>query len=85
MGPCACGDRPAQQPANASGQEIDLKGLLCLFDAEGPSANAVKGSQRTRTHPLTTRTFAIIWGAKSLGDRAAAPRSGTARCSTRWA
>jgi len=27
---------------NASGQTIDLAGLLCLFDADGPCANAVK-------------------------------------------
>ena len=26
---------------NASGQTIDVGGLLCLFDAEGPCANAV--------------------------------------------
>ncbi|MHB8872117.1 MAG: phenylalanine--tRNA ligase beta subunit-related protein, partial [Myxococcaceae bacterium] len=54
---------------NASGQEIDLEGLLCLFDEEGPCANAVKDSQRTKTHPGTTRTLAILWGAKALGDR----------------
>src|SRR5262249_24887637 len=32
---------------NASGQTIDVGGLLCLFDAEGPCANAVKDAQRT--------------------------------------
>src|SRR3954471_9668633 len=36
---------------NASGQSIDLGGLLCLFDAEGPCANAVKDAQRTKTSP----------------------------------
>jgi hypothetical protein len=35
---------------NASGQTIDLEGLLCLFDAEGPCANAVK--PRDAPHPL---------------------------------
>ena len=47
---------------NASGQEIDLGGLLCLYDASGPCANAVKDSQRTKTHPGTQRTLSIIWG-----------------------
>ena len=31
---------------NASGQEIDLAGLLCLFDSAGPCANAVRDAQR---------------------------------------
>lgn len=46
---------------NASGQEMDLEGLLCLYDAEGPSANAVKDSQRTKTHDGSTRTLSVIW------------------------
>ncbi len=46
---------------NASGQEIDLAGLLCLFDAEGPCGNAVKDAQRTKTGPDTTRTLSIVW------------------------
>lgn len=53
---------------NASGQTIDLAGLLCLFDAEGPCANAVKDAQRTKTQAETTRTLSIVWGAASLGD-----------------
>src|SRR5262249_5377717 len=36
---------------NASGQTIDIAGLLCLFDAEGPCANAIKDAQRTKTTP----------------------------------
>jgi DNA/RNA-binding domain of Phe-tRNA-synthetase-like protein len=54
---------------NASGQEIDLAGLLCLFDAEGPCANAVKDAQRTKTHDGTRRTLSILWGAKSLATQ----------------
>jgi DNA/RNA-binding domain of Phe-tRNA-synthetase-like protein len=50
---------------NASGQEIDLGGLLCLFDTEGPCANAVKDSQRTKTAPDTRETLSIIWGLQS--------------------
>jgi DNA/RNA-binding domain of Phe-tRNA-synthetase-like protein len=56
---------------NASGQTIDLGGLLCLFDAEGPCANAVKDAQRTKTGPATTRTLSVIWGTKALPGRSA--------------
>jgi DNA/RNA-binding domain of Phe-tRNA-synthetase-like protein len=58
---------------NASGQSIDLEGLLCLFDAEGPCANAVKDSQRTKTHAATRATLSVLWNARSLeklGERA---------------
>ncbi|HSP81173.1 MAG TPA: phenylalanine--tRNA ligase beta subunit-related protein, partial [Myxococcaceae bacterium] len=55
---------------NASGQSIDLSGLLCLFDAEGPCANAVKDSQRTKTHGETRRTLTVIWGTQALPGRA---------------
>jgi DNA/RNA-binding domain of Phe-tRNA-synthetase-like protein len=54
---------------NASGQSIDLSGLLCLFDAEGPCANAVKDAQRTKTGPETRRTLSLIWGTKALPGR----------------
>ena len=53
---------------NASGQEIDLEGLLCLFDAEGPCANAVKDSTRTKTSEVTTTTLTLVWGALDAGD-----------------
>jgi len=55
---------------NASGQSIDLAGLLCLFDAEGPCANAVKDSQRTKTNEDTRRTFTVLWGTRALPGRA---------------
>ncbi|WP_426733671.1 phenylalanine--tRNA ligase beta subunit-related protein [Myxococcus faecalis] len=61
----------AQYVFNASGQSIDLAGLLCLFDAEGPCANAVKDAQRTKTNADTRRTLTVLWGAKALGDRTA--------------
>jgi DNA/RNA-binding domain of Phe-tRNA-synthetase-like protein len=57
---------------NASGQTIDLEGLLCLFDAEGPCANAVKDAQRTKTHAGTRRTLSIVWGTNALPGRTAA-------------
>ncbi len=56
---------------NAAGQEIDLKGLLCLCDATGPAANAVKDSQRSKTSVATTRGLCLVWGANALGDLAA--------------
>ena len=62
-------DPEASYVFNASGQEIKLKGLLCLHDAEGPCANAVKDSQRTKTHDGTTRTVCIVWGTNALPDR----------------
>jgi len=65
---------------NASGQEIRVDGLLCLFDAEGPCANAVKDSQRTKTHDATTRTLSVIWGTNAASGRAAA----TATCYRAW-
>jgi DNA/RNA-binding domain of Phe-tRNA-synthetase-like protein len=47
---------------NASGQEIDLAGLVCVYDGAGPCANAVKDSQRTKTNERTTRTLSVVWG-----------------------
>jgi DNA/RNA-binding domain of Phe-tRNA-synthetase-like protein len=54
---------------NASGQEIDLSGLLCLWDAEGPCANAVRDAQRTKTRPETRRTLSVIWGCAGFEER----------------
>jgi DNA/RNA-binding domain of Phe-tRNA-synthetase-like protein len=56
---------------NASGQEMSLKGLICLSDAAGPCANPVKDSQRTKTHEGTTRTLTVVWGAEGLEERLA--------------
>lgn len=55
---------------NASGQVLDLGGLLCLHDAEGPCANAVKDAQRTKTGPDTRRTLTVIWGVVGEEERA---------------
>lgn len=60
---------------NASGQVIDLSGLLCLFDADGPCANAVKDAQRTKTTADTRQTLSLLWGTHklpALAERAAA-------------
>ena len=56
---------------NASGQVIDVAGLLCLCDADGPCANAVKDAQRTKTNDATRRTLSIVWGTRSLPGRTA--------------
>src|SRR5438445_357440 len=61
---------------NASGQSIELGGLLCLFDAEGPCANAVKDAQRTKTGPETRSTVSLIWGSVDLPGRAAQAETG---------
>jgi DNA/RNA-binding domain of Phe-tRNA-synthetase-like protein len=55
---------------NTSGQVIDLSGLLCLCDAEGPCANAVKDCQRTKTTAETRQTLTTIWGSRNLPERA---------------
>ena len=57
---------------NASGQEIDLAGLMCLFDRDGPCGNAVRDSQRTKTTPETTRTLSVVWGCAGFEERLAA-------------
>jgi DNA/RNA-binding domain of Phe-tRNA-synthetase-like protein len=54
---------------NASGQTIDVAGLLCLFDADGPCANAVKDAQRTKTSAGTRQTLSIIWSTVRLPGR----------------
>lgn len=54
---------------NASGQEIDVSGLVCLFDAAGPCANAVRDAQRTKTTAETRSTLSVIWGCAGFEDR----------------
>jgi DNA/RNA-binding domain of Phe-tRNA-synthetase-like protein len=57
---------------NPSGQVMDIGGLLCLFDREGPCANAVKDAERTKTRPETRRTLSLIWSSAKLPGRGAA-------------
>lgn len=56
---------------NAAGQEIRLDGLLCLFDAGGPCANAVKDAQRTKTGAATRETLSLVWAPASQPERLA--------------
>ena len=53
---------------NPSGQELDLTGLVCLYDREGPCGSPVKDSQRTKTHGGTRRTLSVVWGEQSLAE-----------------
>ncbi|MGE0708729.1 MAG: phenylalanine--tRNA ligase beta subunit-related protein [Planctomycetota bacterium] len=59
----------AEYVFNASGQTIRLGGLLCVHDGLGPCANGVKDSQRTKTHPGTTRVLGVVWGTTGLPGR----------------
>jgi len=54
---------------NASGQEIDLGGLLCLYDADGPCGNAVRDAQRTKTRNETRATLSVVWGCVGFESR----------------
>ncbi|WP_412063161.1 phenylalanine--tRNA ligase beta subunit-related protein [Rubrivirga sp. IMCC45206] len=46
---------------NASGQVIQLAGLVGVRDVQGFCANPVRDSQRTKTHDRTTRTLSVVW------------------------
>lgn len=54
---------------NPSGQELDLQGLVCFWDAQGPCGSPVKDSQRSKTHGDTRRTLVLIWGSQELPER----------------
>ena len=53
---------------NPAGQEIDVAGLPCLFDAEGPCGNAVRDAQRMKTDAATTGTLSVVWVPASCVD-----------------
>jgi DNA/RNA-binding domain of Phe-tRNA-synthetase-like protein len=61
---------------NQADQVIDVGKLLCLIDADGPCANAVKDAQRSKTDGATRRTLSLLWSSRELGGR------GEAAC--RW-
>ena len=54
---------------NAAGQQIDVAGLVCLADAQGHCANAVKDAQRTKTAEATRRTLSVVWGVSGWEER----------------
>ncbi|MCR4783288.1 MAG: hypothetical protein K6A35_02080 [bacterium] len=55
---------------NKSGQDMNLKALIVMRDQEGPCANPVKDSQRTKTNENTTKTLTIVWGHKECMEPA---------------
>lgn len=55
---------------NPTGQVIDIGGLFCLHDADGPCAGPVKDSQRTKTRDETIETLSIVWGTTTLSGLA---------------
>jgi DNA/RNA-binding domain of Phe-tRNA-synthetase-like protein len=57
---------------NQAGQEIDVQGLLCLYDGEGACANAVKDSERTKTNAETRETLTLLWGTRAFPGAAPA-------------
>jgi DNA/RNA-binding domain of Phe-tRNA-synthetase-like protein len=61
---------------NPSGQTIDVGGLICLFDAVGPTGTPVKDAQRTKTHDGTRAALSVVWGTSALAGRT--------REATRW-
>ncbi|MEM7248401.1 MAG: hypothetical protein AAF533_23910 [Acidobacteriota bacterium] len=54
---------------NPSGQELSLKGLLCLHDADGATASPVKDAQRTKTDGTTRSLLCLVWGSSDLTER----------------
>jgi len=65
----AVGEAGQRYAFNPAGQEIDLAGLVSLFDGKGPCGNAVKDSQRTKTGPLTRTTLSVLWGCAGFQTR----------------
>lgn len=54
---------------NPSGQVIDTSGLVCLYDAQGPTGTPVKDAQRTKTHDGTRAAVSIVWGTRAAPGR----------------
>ena len=61
---------------NPSGQTIDAGGLVCLYDAQGPTGTPVKDAQRTKTDGATVAALTIVWGTNAL--------AGWTTRTTRW-
>lgn len=54
---------------NPSGQELGVKGLLCIHDEHGPCGAPVKDSLRTRTTEDTTHSLFVIWGSHEIPEQ----------------
>jgi DNA/RNA-binding domain of Phe-tRNA-synthetase-like protein len=57
---------------NPTGQVIELAGLVCLVDTQGPCANAIKDAQRTKTSDSTRSSLSILWSSRALAPQTAA-------------
>jgi DNA/RNA-binding domain of Phe-tRNA-synthetase-like protein len=56
---------------NASGQEIDVAGLLCVARPDGAAlGNAVKDSMTSKTTPATRNVIAVVWASRRASDAA---------------
>lgn len=47
---------------NPSGQVLDLKGLLLLADASGPTGSPVKDAQRSKVSDNSHEFLIVVWG-----------------------
>lgn len=57
--------RPGEQYVfNPSGQVLDLKGLLLLADAAGPTGSPVKDAQRSKVSSGSVEFLIAIWGVR---------------------
>lgn len=49
---------------NPSGQVLDIKGLLVLADADGPTGSPVKDAQRSKVSEQTAEFLVVVWGTR---------------------
>ena len=65
---------------NASGQEIDVSGLLCLHDSQGACANAVKDSSARKQTSSRPAVCTCSGGPESSKSPWMRPLTGRVRC-----
>ena len=53
---------------NPSGQVLEIKGLLVLADAEGPTGSPVKDAQRSKVSETTSSFLILTWGTTAALD-----------------
>lgn len=61
---------------NPSGQVLNLKGLLLLADASGPTGGPVKDAQRSKVDPSTESYLIVVWGSSATPTSNDAVRDG---------
>jgi DNA/RNA-binding domain of Phe-tRNA-synthetase-like protein len=57
---------------NPSGQVLDLKGLLLLADASGPTGSPVKDAQRSKVAATSRDFLIVVWGTSAAAAALAA-------------